>query len=161
MKTRVTGIGGIFFKARDKTALDAWYQRHLGFDIQPWGGAVFPWKDDAGGMTLWTPFAQDTAYFRPSEKPYMLNLRVADLDGLLATLKDEGVAVIALSARSKEVVRIVGGDAIRERQKLIDDFAHAGVDAGGTSSRMVSRSGVRSLRSSSRLFIATPSRPIA
>ena len=45
---RVTGIGGIFFKARDPVALRAWYQKHLGIDVQPWGGAAFTWADDAG-----------------------------------------------------------------------------------------------------------------
>ena len=53
---RVTGIGGIFFKARDPVALRAWYQKHLGIDVQPWGGAAFTWADDAGnamkGTTL-------------------------------------------------------------------------------------------------------------
>ena len=44
---RVTGIGGIFFKARDPAALRAWYQRHLGIDVQPWGGTAFTWTDDA------------------------------------------------------------------------------------------------------------------
>ena len=38
---RVTGIGGIFFKAKDAPALQAWYMRHLGIDVQEWGGAAF------------------------------------------------------------------------------------------------------------------------
>ena len=45
---RVTGIGGIFFKAKDAPALRAWYQKHLGIDVQPWGGAAFTWTDDEG-----------------------------------------------------------------------------------------------------------------
>jgi len=57
--TRVTGIGGIFFKAKDAPALRAWYKRHLGIDVQEWGGAAFSWKqpdNDAGGTTIWSPF---------------------------------------------------------------------------------------------------------
>ena len=54
---RVTGIGGIFFKAKDPAALRAWYQKHLGVDVQSWGGAAFQWTDDAGnaykGTTIW------------------------------------------------------------------------------------------------------------
>ncbi len=93
---RVTGIGGIFFKAKDPQALSAWYQRHLGFDVSPWGGAKFRWaEDDAGGtgMTLWTPFKDDTGYFAPSSAPFMVNFRVADLHALLAALRAEGCDV--------------------------------------------------------------------
>jgi len=57
---RVTGIGGIFFQANDPAALAAWYQRHLGIDVQPWGGAAFDWTDDTGqpvaGTTAWSVF---------------------------------------------------------------------------------------------------------
>lgn len=92
---RVTGIGGIFFKAKDPEALNAWYQRHLGFDVSPWGGATFNWADDAGGtgMTLWTPFKDDTNHFAPSTAPFMVNFRVADLHALLAALRAEGCDV--------------------------------------------------------------------
>lgn len=45
---RVTGIGGIFFKAKDAPALQAWYKRHLGIDVQEWGGTVFTWADSDG-----------------------------------------------------------------------------------------------------------------
>src|SRR5271168_4759199 len=54
---RVTGIGGIFFKAKDPKALQAWYKLHLGIDVQDWGGTSFPWTDahgkPAGGSTVW------------------------------------------------------------------------------------------------------------
>ena len=67
---RVTGIGGIFFKARDAAALRAWYQRHLGIDVQEWGGAVFPWTDAEGmpakGTTIRTISAAEGAHFAPS-----------------------------------------------------------------------------------------------
>ena len=48
---RVTGIGGIFFKAKDPVALRAWYQKHLGIDVQEWGGAAFRWTDSEGNPT--------------------------------------------------------------------------------------------------------------
>ena len=93
---RVTGLGGIFFKARDPKALAAWYERHLGMTVEPWGGVVFRWADDpagANGTTIWSPFAADTGYFAPSTAPFMVNLRVADLHALLAALRAEGCQV--------------------------------------------------------------------
>ncbi|WP_374437943.1 VOC family protein [Inhella sp.] len=94
---RVTGIGGIFFKAQDPKALAAWYQKHLGIDVQPWGGAAFSWNGPDNpqgvGSTVWSPFAADTAYFAPSTAPFMVNYRVADLHALLAQLRAEGVQV--------------------------------------------------------------------
>lgn len=92
---RVTGLGGIFFKARDPAALNAWYRQHLGLDVSEWGGTVFKWADDSPtGTTLWTPFKADTGYFAPSEAPFMVNFRVADLHGLLAALRAEGCEVL-------------------------------------------------------------------
>ncbi|MCK6505280.1 VOC family protein [Myxococcota bacterium] len=94
---RVTGIGGIFFKAADPQALAAWYQRHLGVDVQPWGGATFRWSGpdnpQGAGTTVWSPFPADTAYFAPSQASFMINYRVEDLHGLLAVLRAEGVVV--------------------------------------------------------------------
>ena len=93
---RVTGIGGIFFKARDPAALGAWYRDHLGLDVTEWGGAVFDWGGDGSepGMTIWSPFAADTDYMAPGTAPFMFNFRVADLEALLAALKAEGCNVV-------------------------------------------------------------------
>lgn len=95
---RVTGIGGIFFKARDPKALQAWYQRHLGVDVQPWGGAAFDWSDAEGrptvGTTAWSIVPTDSAQFAPGTASFMVNYRVADLHGLLKALKDEGCQVL-------------------------------------------------------------------
>jgi len=57
---RVTGIGGIFFKAKDPAAPGAWYKEHLGIDVQEWGGAARPAADvrrmeDATDMTTGSP----------------------------------------------------------------------------------------------------------
>jgi catechol 2,3-dioxygenase-like lactoylglutathione lyase family enzyme len=94
---RVTGIGGIFFKASDPDALRAWYRRHLGLDIQPWGGAVFhsdaPGGTDPPGATVWTLFPATSKYFDPSEARFMINYRVTDLAWVLGELRAEGCAV--------------------------------------------------------------------
>jgi catechol 2,3-dioxygenase-like lactoylglutathione lyase family enzyme len=94
---RVTGIGGIFFKATDPKALGTWYKTHLGIDVQDWGGAAFQWNGpdnpEGVGTTVWSPFPADTSYFAPSAAPFMVNYRVADLHALLAVLRSEGVPV--------------------------------------------------------------------
>lgn len=92
---RVTGLGGIFFKAKDPQALNAWYREHLGLDTAAWGGVVFRWADDSpDGTTLWSPFKADTDYMAPSAAPFMINFRVADLHALLAALRAEGCTVL-------------------------------------------------------------------
>jgi len=53
---RVTGIGGVFFKANDPAALGAWYKTHLGIDAQDWDGAAFTWAESDG-----TPVGGTTA----------------------------------------------------------------------------------------------------
>lgn len=93
---RVTGIGGIFFRAKDPQALQAWYKQHLGIDVQEWGGTVFPWTDAAGepvkGSTVWS--INDGQYFTPSKSPFMVNYRVTDLHELLKVLREEGCEVL-------------------------------------------------------------------
>ncbi len=95
---RVTGIGGIFFKAHDAPALRAWYQRHLGIDVQAWGGTAFTWTDaegrPAGGMTVWSIGKDSSDQFAPSTAPFMVNYRVEDLAALVAALKAEGCNVL-------------------------------------------------------------------
>jgi predicted enzyme related to lactoylglutathione lyase len=95
---RVTGIGGIFFKARDPVALRAWYQRHLGIDVQEWGGAVFRWVDAdgkaAGGSTVWSIGGAAGDHFAPGTASFMVNYRVEDLAALLQTLRSEGCQVL-------------------------------------------------------------------
>lgn len=95
---RVTGIGGVFFKARDPAVLGTWYQTHLGIDVQSWGGAAFDWVDDSGnpvkGTTAWMIAPADSKQFAPSSAPFMVNYRVADLDALLRALRAEGCDVL-------------------------------------------------------------------
>lgn len=102
---RVTGIGGIFFVARDPAALCAWYQRHLGIDVQAWGGAAFAWADAAGnpvnGTTIWSVSAADGNPFAPGTAPFMVNYRVDDLTALLQALRDEGCQVLEKTETSE------------------------------------------------------------
>ncbi len=95
---RVTGIGGVFFAARDPKALGDWYRDHLGIPVQPWGGAAFEWKDDdgkpVGGTTAWCLGPDPNPNFAPSKAPFMVNYRVADLDALLKALRAEGCNVM-------------------------------------------------------------------
>ena len=96
-RPRVHGIGGVFFKSRDPEALARWYREHLDFEIADWGGAQFAWKradTDATGRTIWAPFNQDTQHFAPSDKPFMINLCVDDLDATLGELRVEGCQVL-------------------------------------------------------------------
>lgn len=89
---QVLGIGGIFFKTENIEATREWYERVLGFSLEDWGGAVFPATGRA--YQVWTPFESDTDYFEPSTAPYLLNLMVDDLDGVLARAETEGVEPI-------------------------------------------------------------------
>ena len=95
---RVTGIGGIFFKAKDAPALHAWYKQHLGIDVQEWGGIAFSWADSegnpTGGMTVWSVAPAESDQFAPSEAPFMVNYRVDDLHALVGALKEEGCNVL-------------------------------------------------------------------
>jgi len=94
---RVTGIGGIFFTAKDPDALRAWYGRHLGIEVEPWGGTVFRWAgpgNPAGvGSTVWSVHDASSSSFAPSAAPFMVNYRVDDLRALLAALRAEGCDV--------------------------------------------------------------------
>ena len=92
---RVTGIGGFFFKSTNSKELVAWYGKHLGLKTNEYG-STFWWKDQQGNdcSTQWSPFANDTTYFAPSDKQFMQNFRVDDLEHLLKKLSDEGVTII-------------------------------------------------------------------
>jgi predicted enzyme related to lactoylglutathione lyase len=95
---RVTGIGGIFFKAQDAPALRDWYKRRLGIEVQDWGGAAFTWAGSdgrpSGGTTVWSVASADSGQFAPSQASFMVNYRVDDLHALVAALKSEGCNVL-------------------------------------------------------------------
>ena len=95
---RVTGIGGVFFQAKDPATLRAWYKTHLGIDVQAWGGAAFAWADGDGkpvnGTTAWSIGTADGKGYGPAKAPFMINYRVDDLAALLQALRDEGCEVL-------------------------------------------------------------------
>ncbi len=93
---RVTAIGGIFFKCKDPEKVKEWYKTHLGLDITPYGAKVQWQQEDTTQdiYTLWTPFADNTKFFDPSPKDFMINYRVENIEALVAALKEEGVTVL-------------------------------------------------------------------
>ena len=97
---RVTGIGGVFLRARDPRALAAWYARTLGIQLNSYGGATFLWKDEvprSTGMTAWSIFPADTEYFGPGDdhgpQQVMINYRVDNLDEMIEQLKAADVSI--------------------------------------------------------------------
>jgi predicted enzyme related to lactoylglutathione lyase len=99
MKKRVTGIGGLFFKSDDPKNLKGWYAKHLGLPMDDYG-CSFQWIDPnqpdakAPAVTAWSPMAQNTKYFQPSEKQFMFNYRVENLVELMEALTQEGVQIV-------------------------------------------------------------------
>lgn len=94
---RVTGIGGVFFKARDPKALTAWYAKHLGFKIEEWGGSILKWSEDTAndkGLTVWNLAEQEGTWFSPSKSSFMINYRIDDMDGMLRQLSAAGISVV-------------------------------------------------------------------
>lgn len=93
---KVTGIGGIFFRARDPEGMFAWYREQLGICAEE-GHADFVWRDnerpDEVGRTVWSLFPADTDYFGPKRPGFMINYRVSNLERMLAQLRRNGVAV--------------------------------------------------------------------
>ena len=93
---RVTGIGGVFLKAKDPKALTAWYAKNLGIQVADYGGASMLWSDEvpAGtGQTAWSLFPENTKHFGTGPQTAMVNYRVDDLDGILAQLEAAGATI--------------------------------------------------------------------
>lgn len=95
-REKVTGIGGIFFRVQDPARMSAWYREHLGICSED-GHAIFSWREiehpDQEGQTVWSLFPEGTDYFGPSRPAFMINYRVANLDKMLAQLRQSGVTV--------------------------------------------------------------------
>lgn len=94
---KVTGIGGIFFKSKDPKMMSEWYRTNLGLQTNEYG-SVFEWYQGADnskkGFSQWSPFKDDTKYFQPSEKEFMINYRVENIEALVKELKAAGVNVL-------------------------------------------------------------------
>ena len=90
---KVTGIGGVFFKAEDPRGLSDWYVENLGLPVDDEGYVVLRWGDAVRGSTVWAPFPADTAAFGwPAGNQWMINYRVDDLDEMLDQLRSSGIA---------------------------------------------------------------------
>lgn len=94
---KVTGIGGIFFKCKDPDQMRNWYQKNLGLNTNQYG-AVFEWFQGADstkkGFSQWSPFNEKTKYFEPSQKEFMINYRVENLEALVDELRENGVVIV-------------------------------------------------------------------
>ncbi len=91
----VLGLGGLFFKSKDPKALTAWYAKWLNIPVDEQGYvSLLPATMPAGGYTVWSPFKQDTEYFKPSDQPFMMNLVVDDLDSALAQVVEGGAELV-------------------------------------------------------------------
>jgi glyoxylase I family protein len=91
---KVAGIGGLFFRAHDPKALGHWYEEHLGIAITPTSEGAAVWQQEAG-PTVFTPFPETSKYFGDSNKVWMVNFRVRDLDKMVAQLRTAGIEVNA------------------------------------------------------------------
>jgi predicted enzyme related to lactoylglutathione lyase len=91
--TKVLGLGGLFFKSADPAASRDWYSKVFGIAMEEWGAVFLPNTAAAhpGAATVFAPFKADTDYFGPSDKEFMFNLMVDDLEGMLARCAEHGV----------------------------------------------------------------------
>ena len=93
---KVTGIGGIFFKCKDPEKMKEWYSKNLGLNIDGYGTS-FEWRQGADstkyGFTQWSPFSDKTKYFQPSQKEFMINYRVENIEALVDELRKDGVEI--------------------------------------------------------------------
>ncbi|MGM9476939.1 VOC family protein [Pedobacter sp. GSP4] len=94
---KVTGLGGIFFKCEDAGKMNDWYAKNLGIETSPYG-TTFQWREledpEKKGSTTWSTFPKDTKYFNPSNKDFMINYRVENLEELVVQLKNDGVQIV-------------------------------------------------------------------
>lgn len=99
---KVTGLGGIFFRADDPAALGQWYQKWLGLPVEHPYGAILPHRDLAeDSYSVWAPFARDTAYFGEGGQPFMINLIVDDLAAALVQVGQGGATVMPETEKSE------------------------------------------------------------
>ena len=94
---KVTGIGGIFFKCNDPEKMKSWYHKNLGLVTNEYG-SVFEFRrtdmPEKKGYTIWSPFEEKTTYFQPSEKEFMINYRVVDIEGMVKDFEKAGIKVV-------------------------------------------------------------------
>ncbi len=92
---RITGVGGIFFKSKDAKALAAWYHDVLGVKVESWGGAMLSYEAPGHPpYVVVSPFAADSGYFKPSDRDFMLNFGVDDMDAFIRRVEAKGVKIL-------------------------------------------------------------------
>lgn len=95
-KGKVTGIGGIFFKSANPEEISKWYYQHLGLEPNEYG-SLFEYREgsnpDQKAYAQWGPFKNDTEYFEPSKKEFMINFRVQNIEEIIERVKKEGITV--------------------------------------------------------------------
>ncbi|GAB4018115.1 VOC family protein [Spirosoma migulaei] len=94
---KVTGIGGIFFFSDNPKETREWYAKHLGLDINDWGSTFESRnvnKPDEINSLQWSPFKKGDDYFAPSQKEFMINYRVQNIEGLVTKLSENGVTIL-------------------------------------------------------------------
>ena len=91
---KVLGVGGVFFKSPDPKKLYDWYAKWLGMELEEWGLAYFPKDYPPNSQTVWSAFDGTTKYFDPSEKGFMFNLIVDNLEEALKQVKEGGAEVV-------------------------------------------------------------------
>lgn len=94
---KITGIGGVFFKSQDSVGLKNWYAKNFSLNVDEYG-ALFESRQSTDPQKMqylqWGPFKQDTTYFDPSKKEFMINYRVQNIEGLVEKLRNEGVTIV-------------------------------------------------------------------
>ena len=96
-KKKVTGVGGIFFKCTDPEKIKAWYAEHLGFDTNAYGVSFESGNSgnpEEKTYLHWSPFPENTKYFEPSEKEFMINYTVENIEELVEELRQNGVTIL-------------------------------------------------------------------
>lgn len=93
---RVTGIGGIFFKTENPEQTRQWYYKNLGLAPNDYGSMFEFRESDSQNIAYlqWSPFNSSTKYFEPSEKDFMINYRVVNIENLVEQLRANGVTVL-------------------------------------------------------------------
>lgn len=94
---KITGIGGVFFKSQDSQKLKNWYAENFSLKVDEYG-ALFESRRSSDPKQMqylqWGPFKHDTTYFEPSDKPYMINYRVQNIEGLVEKLREAGIQIV-------------------------------------------------------------------
>lgn len=96
-ESKVTGIGGIFFKCKDPESMRDWYRDNLGMVTNEYGSLIeFRLTDEPEekGYLQWSPFGEKTKYFEPSKKEFMINYRVQNIEAMVEQLKEAGIEVV-------------------------------------------------------------------